>query len=249
MLSSLSSTTRTVLAIHAFPSGGRRHFWPPLLAPIPCVKGMVGRISFGKANGNERGRGVAMSARRRKRWRSRRFRYLAGEPELARPFPVALSGIGPATLRRAAADPAFLAGVLDFMLADEPLLVAFAEPRRHTAGSIAEVRGSCRSGNAGGSMKTIPLDLDGYTDLPPGKIANVVTYLEMTAPPDAALGPFVPICRCDASAAPTSIGIAPLSPGRRAVALVFACRDAGGDACRRSSPIAGNRDPRARAAR
>ena len=25
---------------------------------------------------------------------------------------------------------------------------------------------------------TIPLDLDGYTDLPPGKIANVVTYLE-----------------------------------------------------------------------
>jgi GNAT superfamily N-acetyltransferase len=34
-------------------------------------------------------------------------------------------------------------------------------------------------------MKTIPLDLDGYTDLPLGKIANVATYLEMTAPPDA----------------------------------------------------------------
>jgi GNAT superfamily N-acetyltransferase len=33
-------------------------------------------------------------------------------------------------------------------------------------------------------MKTIPLDLDGYTDLPSGKIANVVTYLEMTTPPD-----------------------------------------------------------------
>jgi hypothetical protein len=33
-------------------------------------------------------------------------------------------------------------------------------------------------------MKTIPLDLDGYTDLPAGKIANVVTYLEMVAPPD-----------------------------------------------------------------
>lgn len=32
-------------------------------------------------------------------------------------------------------------------------------------------------------MATIPLLLDGYTDLPPGKIANVVTYLEMTAPP------------------------------------------------------------------
>jgi GNAT superfamily N-acetyltransferase len=32
-------------------------------------------------------------------------------------------------------------------------------------------------------MATIPLDLDGYTDLPPGHIANFVTYLEM-APPE-----------------------------------------------------------------
>jgi GNAT superfamily N-acetyltransferase len=29
---------------------------------------------------------------------------------------------------------------------------------------------------------TIPLDLDGYTDLPPGKIANVVTYFRRTPP-------------------------------------------------------------------
>jgi GNAT superfamily N-acetyltransferase len=33
------------------------------------------------------------------------------------------------------------------------------------------------------SIATIPLKLDGYTDLPPGRIANVVTYLEMTALP------------------------------------------------------------------
>jgi hypothetical protein len=32
-------------------------------------------------------------------------------------------------------------------------------------------------------MKTLEISLDGYTDLPAGKIANVVTYLEMTAPP------------------------------------------------------------------
>ncbi|MCB1486146.1 MAG: GNAT family N-acetyltransferase [Bauldia sp.] len=32
-------------------------------------------------------------------------------------------------------------------------------------------------------METIPLKLDGYTDLPPGKIANVVTYLELTERP------------------------------------------------------------------
>ena len=31
--------------------------------------------------------------------------------------------------------------------------------------------------------ETIALDLDGYTDLPPGRIANVVTYLEMTERP------------------------------------------------------------------
>jgi len=33
-------------------------------------------------------------------------------------------------------------------------------------------------------MKTLPLALDGYTDLPAGKIANVVTYLEMRSAPD-----------------------------------------------------------------
>lgn len=33
-------------------------------------------------------------------------------------------------------------------------------------------------------MASIPLDLDGYTDLPPGLIANVVTYLEMRERPE-----------------------------------------------------------------
>src|SRR3982751_3302582 len=51
--------------------------------------------------------------------------FIAGEPESLSRF-LALSGIGPATLRRAAADPAFLAGVLEFILADESLLIAFA---------------------------------------------------------------------------------------------------------------------------
>ncbi len=39
-------------------------------------------------------------------------------------------------------------------------------------------------------MSTVPLALRGYTDLPPGKLANVVTYLEMRArPPVRALAP------------------------------------------------------------
>lgn len=37
-------------------------------------------------------------------------------------------------------------------------------------------------------MSTLALSLDGYTDLPPGKIANVVTYLEMGAPPPLGRG-------------------------------------------------------------
>src|SRR5262245_11888085 len=38
-------------------------------------------------------------------------------------------------------------------------------------------------------METLEISLDGYTDLPPGKIANVVTYLEMFAPPTSATEP------------------------------------------------------------
>ncbi|MEE1655727.1 GNAT family N-acetyltransferase [Microvirga sp. CF3062] len=34
------------------------------------------------------------------------------------------------------------------------------------------------------SASAVALNLDGYTDLPPGKIATIVTYLEMQKPPD-----------------------------------------------------------------
>jgi hypothetical protein len=40
---------------------------------------------------------------------------------------MALSGLGPESLRAAAAEPGFLAGVLDYVLGDERLLLAFAE--------------------------------------------------------------------------------------------------------------------------
>jgi hypothetical protein len=39
---------------------------------------------------------------------------------------LAVTGLGPHNLRRAAADPGFLVSVLDYLLADERLLVAFA---------------------------------------------------------------------------------------------------------------------------
>jgi hypothetical protein len=52
--------------------------------------------------------------------------FLAAEPDRLGGF-LALSGIGPTDLRSAAQEPGFLAGVLEHMLADESLLIAFAD--------------------------------------------------------------------------------------------------------------------------
>lgn len=51
--------------------------------------------------------------------------FLAGRPEDLGRF-LALSGIDPTALRRIAGEPEFLAGVLDFLIGDDALLVAFA---------------------------------------------------------------------------------------------------------------------------
>jgi len=52
--------------------------------------------------------------------------FLAADPELLGRF-LAATGMGPDMIRHAAADPAFLAGVLDHVAGDEPLLRALAE--------------------------------------------------------------------------------------------------------------------------
>ena len=51
--------------------------------------------------------------------------WLAGEPERLERF-VALCGLGPDNLRQAAAAPGFLAAILDYLAANESLLIAFA---------------------------------------------------------------------------------------------------------------------------
>jgi hypothetical protein len=51
--------------------------------------------------------------------------FLAADPERLGRF-LSQSGIGPDMIRKVAADPAFLAGVLDHVAADEPLLLAVA---------------------------------------------------------------------------------------------------------------------------
>jgi len=52
--------------------------------------------------------------------------FMASDPERLGAF-LAATGVGPEAIRRAAADPSFLAGVLDYVAADEPLLLAVAE--------------------------------------------------------------------------------------------------------------------------
>ncbi len=50
--------------------------------------------------------------------------FVAGEPERLGRF-LAMTGIGPAEIRTAAAEPGFLAGVLEHIAADERLLTEF----------------------------------------------------------------------------------------------------------------------------
>ncbi|MFO0993645.1 MAG: DUF3572 domain-containing protein [Hyphomicrobiales bacterium] len=52
--------------------------------------------------------------------------FLAEDGERLGRF-LALSGISPQSLRAQASEPSFLAGVLDYLLADEKLLLAFSE--------------------------------------------------------------------------------------------------------------------------
>lgn len=52
--------------------------------------------------------------------------FVAGDPELLARF-LAITGIEARAIRQAAAEPGFLAGVLQFILAHEPTLMRFAQ--------------------------------------------------------------------------------------------------------------------------
>ena len=54
--------------------------------------------------------------------------FIAAEPDRLGHF-LAMSGIGPESIREAAREPRFLGGVLDHIVADEELLLAFAAER------------------------------------------------------------------------------------------------------------------------
>ena len=65
--------------------------------------------------------------------------FIAADPERLGLF-LAESGIGPETLRTAAADPQFLAGVLDFVMRDDATVKAFASASELHPTNIAAAR-------------------------------------------------------------------------------------------------------------
>ncbi|HEY0566599.1 MAG TPA: DUF3572 domain-containing protein [Xanthobacteraceae bacterium] len=65
--------------------------------------------------------------------------FLAGDPEELGRF-LALTGIEPTEIRTAAQQPGFLAGVLDYICAHEPLLLAFARDGGFDPSDIARAR-------------------------------------------------------------------------------------------------------------
>ena len=65
--------------------------------------------------------------------------FVAGDPERLGSF-LAESGIGPDTLRKSAADPRFLASVLDFVLRDDATVKAFAEVSQLHPTNVAAAR-------------------------------------------------------------------------------------------------------------
>jgi hypothetical protein len=72
--------------------------------------------------------------------------FVAGDPERLGLF-LAESGIGPETLRTAAADPHFLANVLDFVLRDDDTVKAFAAVSQLHPTNIAAARQALRDPN------------------------------------------------------------------------------------------------------
>ena len=75
--------------------------------------------------------------------------FVAGDPELLPRF-LAVTGIEASGIRRAAAEPGFLAGVLQFVLAHEPTLIRFSQETGPPPGDV------------GKALKALPQGDDSY---------------------------------------------------------------------------------------
>jgi hypothetical protein len=65
--------------------------------------------------------------------------FIASDPERLGRF-LAITGIGPESIRAAASQPDFLLGVLDYLVSDEALLVAFAKESDFEPEHVARAR-------------------------------------------------------------------------------------------------------------
>lgn len=73
--------------------------------------------------------------------------FIAQDPERIGAF-LAQSGVGPAEIRSRTQDPAFLGGILDHLLANEPMLLDFADWAGVEAYRIATLRRQLPGGDA-----------------------------------------------------------------------------------------------------
>jgi Protein of unknown function (DUF3572) len=73
--------------------------------------------------------------------------FIASRPEEFGRF-LALSGVDPADLRQIAGDIEFLGGVLDFLLADEALLLVFSTEAEFPPHMVADARRQLDAGRA-----------------------------------------------------------------------------------------------------
>ena len=64
--------------------------------------------------------------------------FLAADQERLERF-LSITGLGPHSLRRAAADPAFFRSVLEYIASNEELLVAFAQNERRAPAEITQM--------------------------------------------------------------------------------------------------------------
>lgn len=76
----------------------------------------------------------------------RALAFVAGDPDLLPRF-LSITGIEAGRIREAAREPGFLAGVLDFILAHEPTVIAFAADSGLDPASIAAARRALPGGD------------------------------------------------------------------------------------------------------
>jgi hypothetical protein len=69
--------------------------------------------------------------------------WLAADDDRLERF-LAVSGLGPQNLRQAAAEPGFLAAVLDYLVSHEALLVDFARDSARRPEEVARAHGALR---------------------------------------------------------------------------------------------------------